>query len=343
MYSIRLAYLTDGLHEDLYNGVDTVFLEWVQRRLLYKGSVGLGLKIYRAFAWVFRWQGDKPKLFTLSRDHKVEAFEKTFLLLSDQQLVTGTAILIAGFRNVCTFSIYEMNCVVALAWFSATTHLASTDVLQKYLLRNEIVHKWRFRAMYVLAALLIAGLIFTSFFQPSNSPRPYQCQPSNGQFIVLAVFPSILTTAYLIEAYMSRAFTAPEVPLAWAVPVYLAYRNSGVEARIPKQKLIADRPEYLKKFKEGRFEQWENSMHDSPLLRLLTTLWIYDASFLSRIADLSFAFNYGITQLVIYRFVKKPPLSGRSKEMEFGQIVPLVLLALPLLGFFEIVYGMLPP
>ena len=296
---------------------------------------------YKMFARIVRWQGDMPQLFTLSHEQKVEAFEKTFLLLSDQQLVTGSAILIAGFSNVCTFSIYELNCVVAFAWFSATTHLATTDVLQKYLLRNQLVHKWRFRAMCVFAALLVAGLIFTSFFQPSNSPCPYQCQHSSGKFVVLAVFPSFLTTAYLIEAYMSRAFTAPEVSLAWAFPIYLSYRKSGVKSGTSKHKLNDERPGVLRDFREKRFKQWEKDMHSkhSWLLRPLYTLWTYDASFLSRIADLSFAFNYGITQLVIYRFIKKPPLSGTSKDMEFGQIVPLVLLALPLLGFFEIVYG----
>jgi hypothetical protein len=59
-----------------------------------------------------------------------KAFETFILTLSDQQLVTGLAILIAGFLK-CDISIYLFNNVWAFAWFSCTTHLATLTVLRR--------------------------------------------------------------------------------------------------------------------------------------------------------------------------------------------------------------------
>jgi hypothetical protein len=58
------------------------------------------------------------------------AIEVFILALSDQQLVTGLAILIAGFVK-CDISIYLFSNVFAIAWFSCMTHLATLTVLRR--------------------------------------------------------------------------------------------------------------------------------------------------------------------------------------------------------------------
>lgn len=59
-----------------------------------------------------------------------EALEKFILALSDQQLVTGLALLITGFQK-CDISVYSFTVVTGLAWFSCTTHLSTLLLLQR--------------------------------------------------------------------------------------------------------------------------------------------------------------------------------------------------------------------
>jgi len=66
----------------------------------------------------------------LSREKRVEAFDRFILSLSDQQLATGLAILIAAIANQCTLSPPEFRIAFSLAWFSTTTHLATLDSLR---------------------------------------------------------------------------------------------------------------------------------------------------------------------------------------------------------------------
>ena len=68
----------------------------------------------------------KEPLNISTKRHGVEAF---ILTLSDQQLVTGLAILIAGYVK-CDISVYSFRNVSAIAWFSCTTHLATLTVLK---------------------------------------------------------------------------------------------------------------------------------------------------------------------------------------------------------------------
>jgi hypothetical protein len=72
----------------------------------------------------------KPVDAKESRPKRKKAVEGVILALSDQQLITGLAMLIAGFVK-CDISVYLFNNVFALAWFSCTTHLATLTVLKR--------------------------------------------------------------------------------------------------------------------------------------------------------------------------------------------------------------------
>jgi len=72
------------------------------------------------------------------------------LAQSDQQLVTGTAIIIAGFMKPCSTDMYHFQIVAALAWFSASTHLASLQLLKDYLIKHTIVRNLRVVVMFLV-------------------------------------------------------------------------------------------------------------------------------------------------------------------------------------------------
>ena len=83
--------------------------------------------------WLWR---KKPQ--ASSNPRLKRAIEKTILTFSDQQLVTGLAILIAGFAQLRSsdtedyIDVDHWQKMVFTAWFSSLTHLATLSVLRNY-------------------------------------------------------------------------------------------------------------------------------------------------------------------------------------------------------------------
>jgi len=92
-------------------------------------------------------------------DMKVESLQRFILALSDQQLITGFAILTAGILKSCTISWWEFQIVVSLAWFSSTTHLSTLVVLREYLQDHPAVRNWRVGGMLAILVLLFFGVL----------------------------------------------------------------------------------------------------------------------------------------------------------------------------------------
>ena len=107
------------------------------------------------------------------RKRRSNGLKKFVLALSDQQLVTGLAILTAGYTNRCTLTIFHFNIIASLAWFSSTTHLSTLAVLRVYLMDRPRVRDWRVVAMLSLLGLQLAA----QFMQDSSHSEtgPLQC------------------------------------------------------------------------------------------------------------------------------------------------------------------------
>ncbi|CZR65640.1 uncharacterized protein PAC_15540 [Phialocephala subalpina] len=111
----------------------------------------------------------------IPRHVRQEALVKFILVLSDQQLVTGLAILIGAVANQYKLTGYEFSVVLSLAWFSSTTHLATLDVLRDYLVTHPVVRNWRVYGMISLLVLLAYTMFFTTIASSSTTKVPIQC------------------------------------------------------------------------------------------------------------------------------------------------------------------------
>ena len=100
--------------------------------------------------------------------------QKSILMLSDQQLVTGIAILAAGFLQLQRgLSTFYWQILVELVWFSSLTHLATLTALRQYFQKNPAIRAWRLLLMLALAALQIAVLVPTGNPDwPTTQGRP---------------------------------------------------------------------------------------------------------------------------------------------------------------------------
>jgi hypothetical protein len=90
--------------------------------------------------------------------------------LSDQQLVTGPAIILAALVQHCQLSVYEFQVVNSLAFLSSTKHLATLVMLRQYLRENKVVRNIRVTAMVLNLGLLIYTTIvaYTAFTVDSS-------------------------------------------------------------------------------------------------------------------------------------------------------------------------------
>jgi hypothetical protein len=74
-----------------------------------------------------------------SRQRMSQTLLQVILSLSDQQLITGLAILIVATirMQVGQLSVYHYSICTDLAWFSSNTHLATLDILTEHLRRRQ--------------------------------------------------------------------------------------------------------------------------------------------------------------------------------------------------------------
>ncbi|KAF1737786.1 hypothetical protein CRV24_003413 [Beauveria bassiana] len=116
------------------------------------------------------------------REKKLKAYERLILAVSDQQLITGFALLVST-NVICaskelsrTWSVYSYQIATSSAFFAALTHLSCVTVLRDYFLGHKALRGLRFGSMGVILVILIANLAIGqsgTFLQDSHVSVAY--------------------------------------------------------------------------------------------------------------------------------------------------------------------------
>ena len=142
-----MYYLVDGLQHR--NSVDLAFL---------------------ALAVPERMKIQTPEV----SERLTRALDGAVLLLGDTQLVTSVAILLSGYIQLpCGFSTQHWEVAVDLAWFSALTHLAALTSLRRYFRQRPTMAIWR------VACRGITLLVLAAAIQPTGYVPQYLYDDSN--------------------------------------------------------------------------------------------------------------------------------------------------------------------
>lgn len=291
----------------------------------------------------------------LTRRQREEVVKRFILTLSDQQLATGLAILIAAVANQCTLTVWEFQLAFALAWFSSTTHLATLDCLQEYFLDHGAVRNWRVFGMIALLILLMYSLIMSmasvdntipiqctfSFFGQQGYNKSTPLELSNILSVGLTLV--LLLWQYLVRIHRSYKKDPFQATFFERVMFKIRTRShrstfnpNKVELAYMIEEAVRERYSYRRR---RRLEHIRNS-------RGLRRHWLiayrasetYSESFLSLGPMLIFMIAFGFTQLYVGRWHSRTPLEIDT-SMGVGQITPLVLLILPVLVAAESYYG----
>ena len=85
---------------------------------------------------------------------------RAVLMFSDQQIVTGIALLASGYSQLNRdITVYHWQILMYLAWFSSLTHLTTLTVLRQYFRENFAARFWRSILMLVTVTMLGIGLV----------------------------------------------------------------------------------------------------------------------------------------------------------------------------------------
>ena len=96
------------------------------------------------------------------------------LAYSDQQCITGIAILLSGYSQILTMTVYDWQILVDLAWFSSITHLTTLTCLRHYFRQRRALSVLRIACMTVNAVILAVSIGSTGW-QMWNVGIPAWC------------------------------------------------------------------------------------------------------------------------------------------------------------------------
>jgi hypothetical protein len=302
----------------------------------------------------------------LTREQREAAVTRFILSLSDQQLVVGVAILIAAVANQHTMTVAEFWIAFSLAWFSATTHLATLDTLQQYFRRNTTLRNWRVRGILLLMAVFIYCFGVVLFIGLSPSTVPVQCYYVKSSRQSLMNDPSRLgyglgvstpLLLYLTVAYLNRVLHAYAIGIPTSIvlvmiqarallipPSSRELRQLPLRSRLTLieeaklEYLVETRSKLLECLDEPQSRNQFLSSSQTLLQKFQLSSLIYDSSTVSVFPPLIFMLTYGFTQMAFYRW--RQANIKDINDMGFGQIMPLVLLVLPVLAAAESYHGM---
>ena len=288
---------------------------------------------------------------TPKQQSRTQVLVKFIKMLSDQQLITGLAILIAALSSRCVISQEEWHIVTSLAYFSATTHSLSLDVLRNYLVQNMWVRY--FRVTFTLVFLILFTFTYLAdhlqfyiwgrytFFK---SNWIVQCAlqawvSDHGRLDPIELVLYIVPILIIIWGKHISAITrlaAPKTPYnrhATAMMMdYIATFIWSWTKRLPKlesAEIVADARLY--------YDDKIKPSDDQAKVSAWYFLEQYHEAYLSEIPVWAFQFIYGTIKTI--KAVWTVYLSKENWVLGFGQVVAIGLLVLPLLALTDMLNG----
>lgn len=279
------------------------------------------------------------------RDFWVPIIQKLVLSLSDQQLLTGLAVLIAGFWTHCNISVYHFALVNDLAWMSSAVHLTTLSVLHDYLLKRPTLRNWRVVLMVAMALLLVASNVMQGHYEWYDSwPYDAQClfDNLNGNIGGAPRYWMSVSLALIFIFYPLSI-----VPL-FERPTKFFHLWLGTKPRNAQDQAIESLKEKMSHNTSPAFLKGSMKRFGCAILIMFvsTISWMYFAPMAlggSNTCSLAldiFWFTYSLWSLIEDREIPPSEMNGSENSMSFGQIIPILLLSSIMLVFMEAYEGM---
>ncbi|KAL8917936.1 MAG: hypothetical protein Q9172_005627 [Xanthocarpia lactea] len=260
-----------------------------------------------------------PRKYVVSVQRLETTLRRIVLMFSDQQAVTGIALLASGYAQLKSgIDSYHWQIVVYLAWFSSLTHLTTLTVLRQYFRENHHARSWRAVVMFITVVMLGAALLPTGVNQWFSGP-----------FDPAASIPAICYFRRLTSATYTERFELGSVSTLSMV-ISLFVLASGYLTRIIKlseratifsQTWLMEKPSgSLRSTRDSSLQRIEKHVPGLQKICWIALLW------------LASALAWGTRNLVVARFFSR--IHGET-TWEFGQMFPVLLLMIPIISVVE--------
>lgn len=286
----------------------------------------------------------------LRHERKLQSYEKLILAISDQQLVTGIALLLST-NIICiqntlrkSWSVYSYRIAVSSAFFASITHLSCVSVLREYFIKHKTLRTIRVWAMLLFLLMLAVNIIiaqsgtFLYFPEASVACAFRQFSFIDDKRFLAGLLNQIIIFSMLVGGYAKRIEELYEVHSV--ATLFLAKLFSKYVSIVSPE---PGNSEPLPTTELNRFLMAAAVISDSrksanPLCSGTALFIMHNElshSFLWEILWLIFYFTFGLGQFVIFFEYGE----YRTFEPNFGQLMPMVLLFLPVLSTFETASG----
>ncbi|MCJ1232344.1 hypothetical protein MMC14_000296 [Varicellaria rhodocarpa] len=282
-----------------------------------------------------------------ARNRRSETLEKFVLAQSDQQLITGIAILIAGYINPCSMDLYHFQI--------------------DYLILNPVLRACRIVGMILTLVGLFVAQVITFGYEDSSLLAVCSLRHGidaikySGRFFVLQyILGFISVILYLIISYGNKAVRLSSGHSdsdlinwitrkksdreKWKNRTAASHFNSTHRTRTS----LAYEREARRKIRERNRDVTlgKRLSQGCSIKNFFTSMKFVSQelsdSFLIEILWLAFGNLYGLLGIIRSRVMNAPEIVGSENQMGFGQIVPLLLTVLPLLAAAEAYHEILP-
>ncbi|TDZ28886.1 hypothetical protein C8035_v003845 [Colletotrichum spinosum] len=262
-------------------------------------------------------------------------FEEVVLVFSDQQLITGLAILVAGYVQLlgANLSAYHWNSVIYLAWLSSTVHLMSLSVLRTRLRRSLVLRTIRLGVMLLLLVLLLVALIPTT--KDSWAAIGLYTSTLDPGVPARCLFGDALASAPLEQEIMDRDSWISYLSLlggfAWKATQLFDRPRSWLRhwGRARVECFLERRARAVTRRRQSRTRRAKFAFIAIIYVVFVASMEFLE-SFFFTIYVLGLALGWGSYKLLVFReFEVGPDVRAAESELGFGQILPLLLLVQP--------------
>jgi ABC-type antimicrobial peptide transport system permease subunit len=259
-------------------------------------------------------------------------------MLSDQLIVTGITVLIAGFAQSGTLSIYHFQVVTWLAWLASNAHQVTLGVLRNYLREHRTVLRYRLVAMGAIYVMLMcavafagASILYSSFSSYTYAldsavsctwdAKAFRALPADTVFSLCVL--SVSFTSRILKLFVTTSDLAEKYfrqkPGQWLKRQYYCAANptptGTVSAFFCRVKAFAIIVTYVN----------ARAIFDTYTSDVFELIW------------LTLSFTYGSAQLFRWRSFTQGIINENS--WSFGQLLAPLSLILPLLALPEVYAG----
>ncbi|KAL3459019.1 hypothetical protein BJX64DRAFT_265607 [Aspergillus heterothallicus] len=329
LFAVIVAFITYSIPTDQLNEIDDIIVPALRR-------------VFSSIRSKLHWPNASKTNADEARADRLPAFQTFMLSITDQVLASHIAILIATFARHSDITLYSVNVVVALGCLAATVHLAMMGLLAENMRRHHIMKASRSLLMVASAVMLITLLVL----QISDTWRDrthiyFACAVRRLQvdvwydpigFATRLLVPLVIFFGYADLVLYLYSSQDPE-KANWLGRIqrwYLELQLRAIDNRrkwlrvAPRKALEAKKSLRAQRLYALRYAE-SCAFHECQGSFLWWIIWLLSANV------------YGITAVFVERS-HTYGISGDRDEMGYGQIVPLVLLVLPVLAAVQGVY-----